>query len=320
MKPIRNIAVLGLGTMGHGIVQAFAAAGFRVRGFDALKSARDSLPGLIRRNLEEFMAAGLATKSEVAPVLARITICASEAEAVRGAHFVTEAVREDLRVKQDLFARIEDLVAPDAILASNSSTFPISRSAARMRRPERAIVTHWFNPPHIVPVVEVVPGRRTSAGTTKATLALMRRIGKEPVRIDRELPGFIVNRVQVAVMREVWDLLDRGVATPEGIDSAIRGTMGFRLAAIGPLEVNDFGGLDVHASVFRNLVGEISSGTRLPGGIGRLVKAGHFGTKTLRGIYRYTPASLAAKRSRRDRCFLALLKMLHTGNPKATAR
>lgn len=320
MKPIRNIAVLGLGTMGHGIVQAFAAAGFRVRGFDALKSARDSLPKLIERNLKDFVTAGLARKSSVAPLLGRITVCDSEAEAVRGAQFVTEAVREDLSVKQNLFARLEGLVSADTILASNSSTFPISQSAARMRRPERAIVTHWFNPPHIVPVVEVVPGRRTSAGVTKVTLALMKKIGKEAVRIDRELAGFIVNRVQVAVMREVWDLLDRGVATPEAIDAAIRGTMGFRLAAIGPLEVNDFGGLDLHARVFRNLVGEICSHTRLPGTIGRLVKAGHFGAKTGRGIYRYTPGSLAAKRSRRDRSFLALLRMFHTDNPKAAAR
>jgi 3-hydroxybutyryl-CoA dehydrogenase len=320
MKPIRNIAVLGLGTMGHGIVQAFAAAGFRVRGFDALKSARDSLPKLIKRNLNDFVAAGLARRTSVASLLGRITVCDSEAEAVRGAHFVTEAVREDLSVKQKLFARLEGLVARDTILASNSSTFPISQSSARMRWPGRAIVTHWFNPPHIVPVVEVVPGRRTSAGVTKATLALMRTIGKEAVRIDQELPGFIVNRVQVAVMREVWDLLDRGVATPQAIDTAIRGTMGFRLAAIGPLEVNDFGGLDLHARVFRNLVGEICSHTRLPGAISRLIKAGHFGVKTGRGIYRYTPDSLAAKRSRRDGCFLALLKMFHSDSHKTPAR
>lgn len=320
MKPIRNIAVLGLGTMGHGIVQAFAAAGYRVRGFDALKSARDSMPGLVERNLKDFVAAGLARKSSIAPLLGRITVCDTEAEAVQGAHFVTEAVREDLPVKQKLFARLERLVAPDAIIASNSSTFPISQSAARMDRPQRAIVTHWFNPPHIVPVVEVVPGPRTSPAVTKATLALMGRIGKQAVRINRELPGFIVNRVQVAVMREVWDLLDRRVATPEAIDTAIRGTMGFRLAAIGPLEVNDFGGLDLHARVFRNLVGEICSGTRLPGVIARLVKAGHFGAKTGRGIYRYTPGSLSAKRSRRDRSFLALLKMFHSDGHKTPAR
>ena len=318
MKPIRNIAVLGLGAMGHGIVQAFAAAGFQVTGFDEQKAAREALPKLIKRNLKDFVAAGLTRQSSVAPLLARIRVCDSEAEAVRGAHFVTEAVREDLTVKQNLFARLEELVSADTIFASNSSTFTISQSAKKMRRPERAIVTHWFNPPHIVPVVEVVPGPRTSRQVVNATLALMKRAGKEAVRIDKEIPGFIVNRVQVAVMREVWDLLDRGIASPEAIDAAIRGSMGFRLAAIGPLEVHDFGGLDLQLRVFQNLAPEIASGVRAPGKIRRLVDAGHFGAKTGEGIYDYTPASLAARRARRDQRLLALLKMFYSrGLPPA---
>ena len=314
MKPIRNITVLGLGTMGHGIAQAFAAAGFQVSGFDEQKAARDGLLKLIQRNLKDFAAAGLIRQASVAPILGRIRVCDSEAEAARGAHFVTEAVLEDLQVKQDLFARLEGLVSEDTILASNSSTFTISQSAKKMRRPERAIVTHWFNPPHIVPVVEVVPGPRTSPRVVNATLALMKRAGKEAVRIDRELPGFVVNRVQVAVMREVWDLLDKGVASPEAIDAAIRGSMGFRLAAIGPLEVHDFGGLDLQMRVFQNLAPEINSSTRVPGKIRRLVEAGHFGAKTGKGIYDYTPASLAARRSRRDQRILALLKMFYSRN------
>jgi 3-hydroxybutyryl-CoA dehydrogenase len=162
-----------------------------------------------------------------------------------------------------------------------------------------------------VPVVEVVPGKHTSRQVTEAVLALMKRTGKEAVRIDREIPGFIVNRVQVAVWREVWDLLQRGVASPEAIDAAVRGSMGFRLAAVGPLEVNDFGGLDLHTRVFQNLAGEICSSTKVPAKIRRLVEAGHFGAKTGKGIYDYTPASLATKRSRRDQRILALLKMFY---------
>lgn len=312
MKPIRKVAVLGLGTMGHGIVQAFAAAGFRVTAYDEQKGARDSLHKVIKQNLKDFVAAGLMRKTSVAPLLARIRVCDSEAEAVRGAQFVTEAVREDLGVKQELFARLEGLVAENTILASNSSTFPITQLAAKMKRPQRAIVTHWFNPPHIVPVVEVVPGERTSRQVTEVTLALMKRLGKEAVRIDREVPGFVVNRVQVAVWRETWSLLEQGVASPEAIDAAVRGSLGFRLAAIGPLEVNDFGGLDLHTRVFQNLAGEICSDTKVPAKIRKLVEAGHFGAKTGKGIYDYTPASLAAKRSRRDQRILSLLRLLYT--------
>jgi len=217
-----------------------------------------------------------------------------------------------LEVKQKLFARLEGLVAEDTILASNSSTFPITQSAVKMKRPDRAIVTHWFNPPHIVPAVEVVPGERTSREVTEMTMALMKKTGKVAVRIDREIPGFVVNRIQIAVFREVWSLLDQGIATPEAIDAAVMGSMGFRLAAVGQLEINDFGGLDLHTRVFKNLVGEIASGTRIPEKIRKLVRAGHFGAKTGKGIYDYTPASLAARRSRRDQRILALLKLFYS--------
>jgi 3-hydroxybutyryl-CoA dehydrogenase len=320
MKAIRTISVLGLGTMGHGIVQVFAAAGFQVRGFDEQKAARDASPKLIQRNLQDFVAAGLMRKSEVAPLLKRIEVCDSEADAVRGAQFVTEAVIEDLAMKQQIFRRLEEYVAADTILASNSSCFPISQSAKKMRRPERAIVTHYFNPPHIVPVVEVVPGPRTSPKVMKATLALMKKAGKVAVPINRELPGFIVNRVQVAVMREVWDLLDQGIATPEAIDAAICGSMGFRLAALGPLQVYDFGGLDLQKRVFENLVPEISSSLRVPGRIRRLVDDGHYGAKTGKGIYSYTPASLAARHTQRDQRFLALLKMFYADGSRRTKK
>lgn len=304
--------------MGHGIAQTFAAAGYQVRGFDELKSARDSLHDRIEANLAEFARAGLVRKASVRPILARIAVCGSEAEAVGDAQFVTEAVREDLATKRELFARLEGLVSDKTIVASNSSTFPISESAAEMRRPERAVVTHWFNPPHIVPAVEVVPGKHTSEATTRTAMALMTRIGKVAIRIRQELPGFVVNRIQVAVMREVWDLWSRGVASAEDIDAAIRASMGFRLAAVGPLEVHDFGGLDIQARVFENLAPDIRSGTELPAKIRDLVAAGHFGAKTGKGIYKYTARTVAAKKARRDRAFLALLKMFYArgGNAK----
>ena len=159
MKSIQNVAVIGLGTMGHGIAQAYAAAGLRVYAFDEVAAARTSLHARVRQNLQQFVRAGLATKRSVEPTLKRIVVCDTLEAAVREAQFVTETVREDLKTKQELLAKLEGMVGPQTILASNSSTFPISASGARLRRPGRAIVTHWFNPPHIVPTVEVVPGQ-----------------------------------------------------------------------------------------------------------------------------------------------------------------
>lgn len=317
LSSIRNVAVLGLGTMGHGIAQVFATAGCAVCGYDKAPTARDSLHDRIHRNLNELVGAKLLLRCDISPILGRIQVTASESEAVEDAQFVIEAVREDLPTKQELFARLERVVSKNAILASNSSTFMISQTAGRMNRPERAIVAHWFNPPHIVPVVEVVPGPRTSDATTQMTLALLRRIGKQAIHVRAEIPGFLINRMQTALMREVWDLLDRGVASAEDLDAAVRGALGFRLAVSGQLEVGDFGGLDIHAAVFRNLAPLIKSDSQLPAVVEKLVSAGHYGAKTGRGFYRYTALSRARRQSRREKLLLSLLRLLHDGRTDA---
>jgi len=310
-ESINQVAVVGLGTMGHAIAQVFAAAGCTVRCWDSAEPMRGSLLDRVRANLADMIAAGLGDEASARETISRIRVCDAEAEAAHGAQFVTEAVREDLVSKQELFERLEAEASPETILASNSSTFPVSQSAARMKKPDRAVVTHWFNPPHIVPTVEVVPGPRTSERTAAVTVALMKRIGKSAVRINRELPGFLVNRVQIAMIREVWDLLDKGVASPEDIDAAIRGSLGFRLAALGPLEVCDFGGLDIWTRVYDNLVRDIRSDQDLPDAVRDLVESGRFGAKTGGGVYDYGPGVVDRKRTRRDRRFLALAKLFY---------
>lgn len=313
VERIDRVAVIGLGTMGHGIAQSFAMAGCEVTGFDEVSAAGDSVHDRVRQNLSEFVGVGLCKADQVDPILRRITVCKTEAEAVRRAQFVTEAVREDLAAKQELFARLEGLVAPDTIFASNSSTFPISQSGSLLKTPERAVVTHWFNPPHIVPTVEVVGSPLTSESTIQATLELLRRAGKLAIRINKELPGFLVNRVQIALMREVWDLVDKGVASVEDIDAAIQGSMGFRLGALGPLRIHDFGGLDIQTAVLRNLAPEIASGNEVPLTIQSIVDAGHLGFKTGKGFYDYPTETAEQIKSQRDQRYLKLLKMRAEG-------
>jgi 3-hydroxyacyl-CoA dehydrogenase len=297
--------------MGHGIAQTFAAAGCHVRGYDTEQRARDALVERTQANLEQMAEAALVDPATIPATLQRIRTCDRESDAVRGAQFVVESVREDLAVKQELFCRLESTVASDTILASNTSSYRISDIAAGMRLPGRTIAAHWFNPPHIIPVVELVPGQKTSSETVKTTYDLLDRVGKLPVRVNQEISGFLVNRVQVAMLREVWDLLDRGVASAEDIDRAIRGSMGLRLAALGPLAIVDFAGWDVMAKVYQNLAPDLRSDTELPPIAQRLVDEERFGVKTGQGIYDYPADSAQRCTEDRDRAYLALVKLLH---------
>ncbi len=317
--PIQSVAVLGLGTMGHGIAQAFAAGGIECHLYDDVAEARASVVDRVRHNLDDFVRFDLIAAHEVEPILSRLHVHSSVGEASQGVQLVVEAVREDLVAKQALFAEIESCVAADTILASNSSSFPISQSGVRLRHPERALVTHWFNPPHIVPTVEIVPSPATSEAIVQSTLDVHRRIGKLAIVIRRELPGFLVNRVQVAVMREVWSLLGQGVASVEDIDAAIRGSMGFRLAALGPLRIHDFGGLDIQAAVYRNLCPQICSDTEIPKVVEQIVAQGHYGFKNGHGFYDYPAEQASAILTERDQRYLSLLKLFHARQSIAPA-
>jgi 3-hydroxybutyryl-CoA dehydrogenase len=297
--------------MGHGIAQTFALAGYEVACFDESARIRASLIERIRENLAAFVDAELVEREQVEPTLARLRLTDTEDKAVADVQFLTEAIPEDLAAKQALLARLERITAPETILASNSSSFPISHSGRLLQHPERALVTHWFNPPHLTPVIEVVPSPLTSEAVVQTTMQILAGIGKLPIPVRRELPGFLVNRVQVAIQREVWDLVDQGVATREDIDAAIRGTVGFRFAVMGPLEIHDFAGLDIQLTTYRNLVGEIRSDTSPPRVLDELVAAGHLGIKSGRGFYDYPHERLLARRTRRDSLLLKLWKLLY---------
>ena len=306
------VAVIGLGTMGHGIAQAFAMGGYRVRAIDEQPETAATAVSRIGNNLNQLADAGLMKPDLVPGVLERITVCDSLEDTVEGTGWVTEAAWENLEAKQQLMARLEQLVDRQAILASNSSSFPITQTAADLATADRAIVTHWFNPPHVIPVVEVVGGERTSESTVVTALATLDSIGKTAVRIDKELAGFLVNRVQVAMFREVFDLLDRGVATASEIDRAIRGSMGLRLAALGPLAIIDHAGWDISAATFANLIPDMQSDTRIPDVIQQMLDHGQLGTKSGQGVYEYPAETIDQTVAQRDADYLSLVRLLHT--------
>jgi 3-hydroxybutyryl-CoA dehydrogenase len=317
LEDVKTISVLGAGIMGHGIAQAFLMGGYPVRLYDIKDSILETARSHIRKNLEMFAEEGLIAGKDIEPMLARLETTTDLNRAVEGADFIVEAAPEDLALKQDLFAQVEALCPEHAIIATNTSSLTLSAIGKKVKKKERLVVTHWFNPPHIVPVVEVVRGPETSDETMDVAFSLLEKIRKVPVRLNKELPGFLVNRIQGALIREVWDLYAKGIASAQDIDKAVKGTIGFRLASIGPLLTADLGGLDLWVKVYENLAGEICSSTELPAVVKKMVEEGNWGIKTGKGFYDYkvdfSKGELDEAIRRRDREFLKRLKDLYWG-------
>ncbi len=308
VEQIKKMGVIGAGTMGHGIAQAYAQAGYPVTITDAAPQALAGVKDRIKSNLETLARGGLLAPDEVEPVLDRITVADDLAETVRGVDFVTEAVIEDVDLKTDIFQEMEKHCPPEAILASNTSSFPMTRISARMKNPERAIITHWSNPPYLIPLVEVVLGEKTAEETFDATYRLLKQVKKVPVRLQKEVTGFIMNRIQTAMNREVYHLLEMGVASAEDIDRAVVTSIGFRLATLGPLVIRDLAGLDVTCKVDETLLGEINSSPQVNRLLKEKVERGELGAKTGKGFFNYTPESLAELIRERDRKFIERVK------------
>jgi len=297
--------------MGHGIGQNFAQKGYSVILYDLNHSILERALVQIRSNIETFVEMGLERKENIEKVLSRIRISVDLQEVAKEAHVVIEAAPEDLVLKMNLFETLDQYCLEDAILASNTSTLPISEIGKKVTRKERLVITHWFNPPHIVPTVEVVPGERTSLEVTETTLGLLRKIGKKPIKILKEIPGFLINRIQTAMLREILSLLERGVATPEDIDAGVKGSFGFRLAVLGPLQTMDMGGLDLMYRGMRYLYPLIDRSVDVQKILREKVERDELGLKTGKGFFQYEQEealALARHSKERDKKLLHLLK------------
>ncbi len=312
LEEIHEIAVIGAGLMGHGIAQAFAQKNYSVTLYDLNRTFLERALSQIRNNLETFVEVGLETGERVEMVLSNIRISLDLKEAVRGAHFVIEAVPEDLTLKMNLFEELDRYCSERIILASNTSTLPISEIGREVRAKERLVITHWFNPPHIIPTVEVVRGKTTSEEVFQTSYQLMEKIGKKPVKVLKEIPGFLINRIQTAMLREVLSLLEQGVAQPEDIDAGVTGSFGLRLAVLGPLATLDMGGLDLLCKGMKYLYPFLDHSQKMQKVLEEKVERGDLGLKTGKGFFKYDQKEgLASRYSKeRDKNLLYLLKAL----------
>jgi 3-hydroxybutyryl-CoA dehydrogenase len=286
----QNIAVIGAGLMGHGIAQVFAAAGHRVSIHDSSADSLAAVDARIRKNLRDL------GSDESAAAL--VTPISNLADAVRDADFVVEAVLEDLELKKSLFAEIERSVRPDAILASNTSVIPITAVMEGLTHRQRAIGTHWWNPPFLVPLVEVIGTAWTSDRTIAATMQLHAAIGKTPVQVKKDVPGFVGNRLQHALWREAVSLVERGICDAATVDTVVKASFGRRLAVLGPLENADLVGTDLTLAIHRTVLGDIESRPGPSPYLESLVAAGKLGMKSGEGFQSWTNETSAAVRRR----------------------
>ena len=284
------IAVIGAGLMGAGIALVFAAACCRVALYDAMTEPRASALSRIRDNLK---AIGLDPAAAAA-----VTLHSQLAMAVADADFVIEAAPEDLGLKQALFSEIEDAAKPTAVLASNTSVIPITSIMQKLRNKARALGTHWWNPPYLVPLVEVIRTVDTSDATLEATLRLLASVGKTAVEVKKDVPGFIGNRLQHALWREAVALVADGVCDAKTVDDVVKASFGTRLAVLGPLENADLVGIDLTRSIHNYVLPALDRSTAASPYLDRLVEEGRLGFKSGEGFRKWPSEQQAALRER----------------------
>ncbi len=286
MHAMRTVAIIGAGTMGHSLAQVFARGGFRVWLNDVREDILARARSLIASNLSAEIEAGLLEKGQDKGVLDRIQTTTSVEEAGGDADFVIEAIIENEAAKKEIFATLDKVCPPRTILASNTSYMDIFRFV-ETKRPEKVLITHWFVPPHIVPLVEVVRGPETAEDVVHAVQALLVQVGKKPILITKFLPGFIANRLQSALTNEMLFLLDNGYATAADIDEAAKASFGFRMPILGVAKKVDFAGVDQIQRSMRNALYQPPPPRRNSETIDRLVSQGRLGVKSGQGFFEY---------------------------------
>ena len=295
LENIKNICNLGTGTMGHGTAVMFAMAGFNVRMFGRSdQSVERGFKG-IKAALQTYKEHNLVSEQDIPEILARIKGVTTLEEAAAGADFVIESVAEEIEIKHKVFTTLDKLCAPHTIFATNTSGLSPTAVAEVLQRKDKFVVAHFWNPPHLVPLVEVVPGKYTSDETVDVTWKLMEKIGKKPVALKREALGFIGNRLQMALLREALYIVEQGIATPEAVDTTVKYSLGRRLSTTGPLESADLGGLDIFYNIASYLLKDLSNDSDNPKMLVEAKKTGNIGTKSGKGLYNWTDADKLSK-------------------------
>ncbi|WP_169009019.1 3-hydroxyacyl-CoA dehydrogenase family protein [Faecalispora jeddahensis] len=309
-EQIQKVVMAGAGTMGTSMAQIFAAHGYDTVLYNHREATLQKARRMVELNQEALVLSGELSQAESDAVKARIQLTSDES-CFQDCDVVVESIVENMQAKHQLWQKISDLAREGAILTTNTSGLSITEIAKAVQRPERFCGMHWFNPPHLVPLVEVIKGEKTEDQTARVVAELAERIGKKAVTVKKDAKGFIGNRLQTAILREALHIVQSGIADAEDVDKAVKYGIGFRYACLGPLETADFGGLDIFYHVAEYLVPDLYSSQEVPSLLREKFEKGELGVKTGKGFYDYSGDKGEQAIRERDEKFIRLYHALY---------
>lgn len=304
---IRRVAIIGLGTMGPGMAARLARGGIDVVAYDINPAALERASAMLPNCNEALDGLGITAPASGAGT---IELTTDMAQAVAGADLVIENVPENESIKASVYQQIDALVGQDVLVASDTSGIPITLLQAHISNPARMVGMHWSNPPHIIPMIEVIAGEKTAPEVVTTIKDFIKSLGLLPVVVKKDVPGFVENRVLYALLREVIDLVERGVIDPEEIDTCVSWGIGYKLAVVGPMALLDMAGMDIHNSVASFLYQDLADRKDPAPYVRRQIEEGKLGIKSGQGIYAYTPEKIAALQKSRARKLVAIRRIL----------
>ena len=305
---ISRIAVIGAGLMGHGIAQEFASAGYHVRLHDVTDEHLQTARTQIEKNLGVLAENAIIEKGSIPSTLQRIQTATELATVAENADFVVEAVTENLPLKQQIFEELDAICPPHTILASNTTALMPSQIGINAKRKDKILNTHYFNPPYLIPLVELIRSPDTSDETVSVAFELLTAIGKTPAVIEKEALGFVGPRLQAALIREAFAIVERGIASAETVDLVVRNSFGRRLSVAGPFEVFELAGWDLVLAAFEELYKDLNSSADINPLLQQMVESGKLGVKSKEGFYEWTDEKVQELRDKMNQVLIQRAK------------
>lgn len=307
---IQNIVIAGAGTMGYSMAQIFARYNYKVTIYDLSQKALENAKIRIHENIETLVNENEISKEKANDIIDCLSYTIDKS-CFHDCDIVIESIIENLEIKQNFYKEISHIVKDDTILATNTSGLSINAISTAVYKPERFIGMHWFNPSHLILLIEIIKGDHTSEEVANTIYELSLVIDKKPVIVHQDVPGFVANRIQFAVLREALDLVEKGIVSKKGIDDVMKYGLGFRYACLGPLEVADFGGLDTFYHISEYLMKDLCDSHEIPAMLKDCYEQGNLGVKTQKGFYDYSKGLDVKATKQRDEKLLKLFHVLY---------